>query len=143
MYGAISDEVNKLYDEEKENQDISSIEDLYNELYYTKTALENLDTNMQHDELSDDDFKKLKELVVQGNSLTEAYMNILPNDILKDCKDVIKNYNDELLDAIVNSKNVRDYNANIQLLIDNLSTIYDNKEYSLEELKNMLDRENN
>lgn len=143
MYGAISDEVNKLYDEEKENQDISSIEDLYNELYYTKTALENLDTNMQHDELSDDDFKKLKELVVQGNSLTEAYMNILPNDILKDCKDVIKNYNDELLDAIVNSKNVRDYNTNIQLLIDNLSTIYDNKEYSLEELKNMLDRENN
>ena len=143
MYGAISDEVNKLYDEEKENQDISSIEDLYNELYYTKTALENLDTNMQHDELSDDDFKKLKELVVQGNSLTEAYMNILPNDILKDCKDVIKNYNDELLDAIVNSKNVRDYNANIQLLIDNLSTIYDNKEYSLEELKNILDRENN
>ena len=143
MYGAISDEVNKLYDEEKENQDISSIEDLYNELYYTKTALENLDTNMQHDELSDDDFKKLKELVIQGNSLTEAYMNILPNDILKDCKDVIKNYNDELLDAIVNSKNVRDYNANIQLLIDNLSTIYDNKEYSLEELKNMLDRENN
>lgn len=143
MYGAISDEVNKLYDEEKENQDISSIEDLYNELYYTKTALENLDTNMQHDELSDDDFKKLKELVVQGNSLTEAYMNILPSDILKDCKDVIKNYNDELLDAIVNSKNVRDYNANIQLLIDNLSTIYDNKEYSLEELKNMLDRENN
>ena len=143
MYGAISDEVNKLYDEEKENQDISSIEDLYNELYYTKTALENLDTNMQHDELSDDDFKKLKELVVQGNSLTEAYMNILPNDILKDCKDVIKNYNDELLDAIVNSKNVRDYNTNIQLLIDNLSTIYDNKEYSLEELKNILDRENN
>lgn len=142
MYGAISDEVNKLYDEEKENQDINSIEDLYNELYYTKTALENLDTNMNHTELTDEDFKKLKELVIQGNSLTEAYMNILPNDILKDCKDVIKDYNDELLDAIVNSKNVRDYNANIQLIIDNLSTIYDNKEYSLEELKNLIDREN-
>jgi len=142
MYGAITDEVNKLYDEEKETQDMTSIEDLYNELYYTKTALENLDTNRNHTELTDDDFKKLKELVIQGNSLTEAYMNILPNDVLKDCKDVIKNYNDELLDAIVNSKNVRDYNANIQLLIDNLSTIYENKEYSLEELKNILDNEN-
>lgn len=142
MYGAITDEVNKLYDEEKETQDMTSIEDLYNELYYTKTALENLDTNRNHTELTDEDFKKLKELVMQGNSLTEAYMNILPNDILKDCKDVIKNYNDELLDAIVNSKSIRDYNANIQLLIDNLSTIYDNKEYSLEELKELIDREN-
>lgn len=142
MYGAITDEVNKLYNEDKENQDLNSLEDIYNDLYYTKTALENLDTNQQHDELTDEDFLKLKELVVQGNSLTEAYMNILPNDILRDCKDVIKDYNDELLDAIVNSKTVRDYNANIQLIIDNLSTIYDNKEYSLDELKNLIDREN-
>lgn len=142
MFGAITDEVNKLYNEEKERQDINSLEDVYNTLYYTKTALENLDTNMNHDELNDEDFSKLKELVVQGNSLTEAYMNILPNDVLKDCKDVIKDYNDELLDAIVTSKTLRDYNANIQLIIDNLSTIYDNKEYSLEELKDLIDREN-
>ena len=142
MYGAITDEVNKLYDEEKENTNNSSLEDIYNNLYYTKSALENLDTNNDRDELNDEDFQKLKELVLQGNSLTEAYMNILHSDILQDSKDVIKDYNDELLDAIVNSKNINEYNSNVQLIINNLSTIYDNKEYTLEELKRLLDKEN-
>ena len=141
MYGAITDEVNKLYNEDKEVNN-EALEDVFDNLYYTKTSLENLDTNMEHDSLNEEDFQKLKELVANGNSLTEAYMNIVPNDVLQSCKDTIKDYNDELLDAIVTSKNVNEYNANIQLIIDNLSTIYNNKEYSLEELKELLDREN-
>ena len=141
MYGAITDEVNKLYNEDKEVNN-EALEDVFDNLYYTKTSLENLDTNMEHDSLNEEDFQKLKELVANGNSLTEAYMNIVPNDVLQSCKDTIKDYNDELLDAIVTSKNVNEYNANIQLIIDNLSTIYNNKEYSLEELKKLLDREN-
>lgn len=141
MFGAINKEVNNTYNNEKEI-DNNSLEDIYNELYNTKVDLEDLDTNMEHDILSNDDFLKLKELVKQGNSLTEAYMNIVPNDILQKCKDTIKDYNDELLDAIVNSKDINEYNANIQYIISNLSTIYNNKEYSLEDIKNLLDREN-
>ena len=141
MFGAINKEVNNTYNNEKEI-DNNSLEDIYNELYNTKVDLEDLDTNMEHDILSNDDFLKLKALVKQGNSLTEAYMNIVPNDILQKCKDTIKDYNDELLDAIVNSKDINEYNANIQYIISNLSTIYNNKEYSLEDIKNLLDREN-
>ena len=141
MFGAINKEVNNTYNNEKEI-DNNLLEDIYNELYNTKVNLENLDTNMEHDILSNEDFLKLKELVKQGNSLTEAYMNIVPNDILQKCKDTIKDYNDELLDAIVNSKDINEYNANIQYIISNLSTIYNNKEYSLEDIKNLLDREN-
>ena len=48
MYGAITDEVNKLYNEDKEINN-EALEDIFNDLYYTKTSLENLDTNMDHD----------------------------------------------------------------------------------------------
>lgn len=146
MFGAISDEVNKIKNPDSEVDSENSelaLEQEYEKLQNIKVDIENLDTNMSGDELSDDDFNKLKDQVVAGNSLIEAYRNILPANILNKVKQTINAYTDELIDAIVSSDNADEYRASLELIIKNLSIINEGKEYTLEELKNKFDRKYN
>ena len=146
MFGAISDEVNKIKNPsnevDSENSELA-LEQEYEKLQNIKVDIEDLDTNMSGDELSDDDFNKLKDQVVAGNSLIEAYRNILPANILNKVKQTINAYTDELIDAIVSSDTADEYHASLELIIKNLSIIDEGKEYTLEDLKNKFDRKYN
>ena len=143
MFSAIQDEVRKM-DQEDTNENIDEVlEDTYNKLYDIKVNLEDLDTNQNMEEFSNDDFNKLKDLVVSGKDLTEAYRNVLPANVMNKSKNTIRDYEEELIDSIVSSEDVDDYRANLEYIINNLSTIYEGKEYNLTELKQSLDNKYN
>lgn len=140
MFGAIQNEINNIdKEEEKEVETEVELEEAYEQLYRTKVNIEDLDTNQENDELSNDDFNKLKDLVVSGNTLAEAYRNVLPVSIMSKEGNTIRDYNDELLEAIVNSEDADEYRAGLEYIIANLSTIYNGKEYNLTELKQRFD----
>ena len=145
MFGAIQDEVNKIDNPEdvEETETELELEEAYNKLYETKVNLEDLDTNQDNDELTNDDFNKLKDLVVGGNDIVEAYRNILPTNIMNKERATLRDYADDLLDAIVNSEDADEYRASLEYIINNLSTIYNGKEYNLTELKQRFDSKYN
>lgn len=142
VFTSIKDEVNKI-----NNPDINSDEDSnelaleqeYEKLENVKTNIEDLDTNMSGDELSNEDFNKLRDLVVAGNNIVESYRNILPASVLNKCKNTINSYSDELIEAVVSSDDADEYRASLELIIKNLSVINNGKEYTILELKNKLD----
>ena len=145
MFGAIQDEVNKIDNPEdvEETETELELEEAYNKLYETKVNLEDLDTNQDNDELTNDDFNKLKDLVVGGNDIVDAYRNILPTNIMSKERATLRDYADDLLDAIVNSEDADEYRASLEYIINNLSTIYNGKEYNLTELKQRFDSKYN
>ena len=71
MFGAIQDEVDKLtkFPNEEEKDTELELEEEYEKLRQIMVNLEDLDTNQENDELSNDDFNKLKDLVMSGNRL--------------------------------------------------------------------------
>ena len=146
MFSAIQDEVNRINTYGKDISDeerIVELEEEYARLQEIKTDLENLDTNAMNDYLTDDDFNKLKELVISGNDLIEAYRNILPADLLQYTKDTIKKYEEDLLSIIVDSDTAEEYRDSLQFIIDGLSIIYEGKEISFKKLKDMFDNKYN
>jgi len=143
MFEAIKDEINKINNPDilsNEEDNELALEQEYEKLQSVKTDLEDLDTNMENDEMSDDDFNKLRDLVVSGNTLVEAYRNVLPANVLSKTKNTINAYEEELIDGIVSSDDANEYRANLDLIIKNLSVINDGKEYTLLELKDLFDR---
>jgi len=145
MFSAIQNEVNKInnpHEEDTEDKTIG-LEQEYARLERVKTDLENLDTNSENDYLSDDDFNKLKELVVSGSDLVEAYRNILPTDLIQYTKKTIKDYEEDLISIIVDSDTAQEYRDSLQFIIDGLSTIYDDKEYTFKKLKEIFDNKYN
>lgn len=143
MFEAIKDEINKINNPDilsNEEDNELALEQEYEKLQSVKTDLEDLDTNMENDEMSDDDFNKLRDLVVSGNTLIEAYRNVLPANVLSKTKNTINAYEEELIDGIVSSDDANEYRANLELIIKNLSVINDGKEYTLLELKDLFDR---
>lgn len=141
MFGAIQDEVDKLtkFPNEEEKDTELELEEEYEKLRQTMVNLEDLDTNQENDELSNDDFNKLKDLVVSGNTLSEAYRNVLPVAVMNKERDTIRQYEDDLIDAIMSSEDADEYRDNLELIIANLVTIYNGKEYNLTELKQRFD----
>ena len=146
MFNAIHNEIDKINNPDSEisgeNKDIE-LEQEYAKLQEIKIDLENLDTNTMNDYLTDDDFDKLKDLVASGNSLTEAYRNILPVDLVPYTKDTIQKYENELIRNIMDSDNAEEYREGLNFIIDGLSTIYEGKEISFKELKDMFDTKYN
>lgn len=150
MFEAIKNEVNKignsvLYndnDEEDNNSELA-LEQEYELLQNVMINLEDLDTDSTGDEMSDEDFNKLRDLVVEGNTLVEAYRNVLPVNVLSKTKDTINAYNDELIEAIISSDDANEYRAGLKYIIDNLSTIYNGEELSLKKLKEYFDNKYN
>jgi len=145
MFGAIQDEVDKLtkFPNEEEKDTELELEEEYEKLRQTMVNLEDLDTNQENDELSNDDFNKLKDLVVSGNTLSEAYRNVLPVAVMNKERDTIRQYEDDLIDAIMSSEDADEYRDNLELIIANLVTIYNGKEYNLTELKQRFDNKYN
>lgn len=146
MFSAIQDEVNKIDNPDFDGSEATTeleLEEAYDKLYETKVNLEDLDTNQENDELSNDDFNKLKDLVVSGHTLAEAYRNVLPAMVMEKTKNTIKDYEDELIDAIVSSDDADEYRASLDFIINNISTIYNDKEYNLTELKQRFDSKYN
>ena len=147
MFSAIQDEVNKIDNPDSiDGEEIESeaeLEDAYEQLYRIKVNIEDLDTNQENDEFSNDDFNKLKDLIVGGNDIIEAYRNVLPISVLNKAKTTIKDYTDELTKAIINSDDADEYRDELILLVNNLSTIYNGKEYNLAELKQRFDNKYN
>ena len=146
MFSAIQDEVNKIDNPDFDGSEAETeleLEEAYNQLYETKVNLEDLDTNQENDELSNDDFNKLRDLMVSGNSITEAYRNVLPAIVMNKAKKTIRDYEDELTEAIVKSEDADEYRANLDFIISNISTIYNGKEYNLTELKQRFDNKYN
>lgn len=147
MFSAIQDEVNKIDNpdsiDEEEIESEAELEDAYEQLYRIKVNIEDLDTNQENDEFSNDDFNKLKDLIVGGNDIIEAYRNVLPISVLNKAKTTIKDYADELIKAIINSDDADEYRDELILLVNNLSTIYNGKEYNLAELKQRFDNKYN
>ena len=144
MFGAIQEEVDKLnkFDFDDENTELE-LEEAYSELQSIKAGLEDLDTNQDNNEFSNDDFNKLKDLVVSGNTITEAYRNVLPATLMGRERNVFRDYEDDLIKAIVSSDDADEYRANLEFIINNLSTIYNGKEYNLTELKQRFDNKYN
>lgn len=144
MFSAIQEEMDNINKEEiSDEEETLALEEIYSKLEDTKVVLEDLDTNQTGDELSDDDFTKLKDLISSGNEVVEAYRNILPPDLLQRSKTVIQNYGDDLIYNILHSENADEYRAGLDYLIKQLSTIYNGKEISLKELKDMFDTKYN
>lgn len=146
MFSAIQNEVNKLKDNSSvlEPNNSSELEDAFVKLQEVKIDLENLDTNEHgNDSITNEEFDKLKELVLTGNSLLEAYRNILPASLLEHVKDTISYYEEELTANIVHSDSADDYRAGLTYIINNLSTIYNGEEISFKELKNIFDNKYN
>ena len=143
MYSAIQDEVNKINDTEDMTTSNTTLEDEYIKLYDAKTAIENLDTNLLGNEMDDESFNKLRDLIINGNNIVDAYRNVLPVPILNRSKKILTAYADELIDAIVSADNAYEYRAGLDLIIKNLSVIIDGKEYTILELKDKLENEYN
>lgn len=144
MYSAIQDEVNKINDpiEDTDNPTLE-LEEIYSALQQVQIDLEDLDTTMDYDNMTDDSFDKLKDLVLNGNDLVDAYRNVLPVKVLQDTKDTITAYKDELIGNILDSDNANEYRAGLDFIIANLSTIYKGEELSLKELKEKFDNKYN
>lgn len=145
MFSAIQDEVNKINNDEitSEVDNEIELEEEYAKLDDVKTILEDLDTNQDNDSLSDDDFDKLKDLIVSGNNVVEAYRNILPPELLKRAKPVLNSYDEDLIYNIVHSDDADEYRAGLEYMIKQLSTIYNGKEISFKELKDKFDNKYN
>lgn len=141
VFTAIKDEVNRINnpDAVSDEDNELALEQEYEKLEGIKTDIEDLDTNMSGDELSNEDFNKLRDLIVAGNTVVESYRNILPANVLNKCKNTINAYADELIEAIISSDNADEYRAGLELIIKNLSVINNGTEYTLLELKNKLD----
>ena len=146
MFGAIKDEVSKINNPDIEIDDDNAelaLEQEYEKLQNIKINIEDLDTNMSNDEMDDESFNKLRDLIVNGNNIVDAYRNVLPVNILNKTKKTINAYSDELIEAIVSADDANEYRAGLDLIIKNLSVIDNGKEYTIQELKDKFDSKYN
>lgn len=139
MFSAIQNEVNNLNEVKEEDNELA-LEEEYGKLQDIKINIEDLDTNLSGDEMDDETFNKLRDLVVNGNNIVDAYRNVLPANILNKCKKTINAYTDELIEAIVSADDANEYRAGLDLIIKNLSVIDNGKEYTILELKDKFDK---
>ena len=134
IYTNIANSIKGLTEAEEIKED--NLEDTYNNLYNLKTQLENIELD------EDNQLTKLIKLVEDGTDTYKAFREVIPKNYIsdKDLKNLINTYEDDLLYTVTHSVNTNQFNSGIDTIIANISTIYNNEEYTLDELDKLISK---
>lgn len=134
IYTNIANSIKGLTEAEEIKED--NLEDTYNNLYNLKTQLENIELD------EDNQLTKLIKLVEDGTETYKAFREVIPKNYIsdKDLKNLINAYEDDLLYTVTHSANTNQFNSGIDTIIANISTIYNNEEYTLDELDKLISK---
>ena len=134
IYTNIANSIKGLTEAEEIKED--NLEDTYNNLYNLKTQLENIELD------EDSQLTKLINLVEDGTETYKAFREVIPKNYIsdKDLKNLINAYEDDLLYTVTHSANTNQFNSGIDTIIANISTIYNNEEYTLDELDKLISK---
>ena len=134
IYTNIANSIKGLTEAEEIKED--NLEDTYNNLYNLKTQLEDIELD------EDSQLTKLIKLVEDGTETYKAFREVIPKNYIsdKDLKNLINAYEDDLLYTVTHSANTNQFNSGIDTIIANISTIYNNEEYTLDELDKLISK---
>ncbi len=134
IYTNIANSIKGLTEAEEIKED--NLEDTYNNLYNLKTQLENIELD------EDNQLTKLIKLIEDGTETYKAFREVIPKNYIsdKDLKNLVNAYEDDLLYTVTHSANTNQFNSGIDTIIANISTIYNNEEYTLDELDKLISK---
>lgn len=124
---------NYLVEEEKEQQELNSLEDYFKRLSNLK---ETLDLVIQYTDEST--LKKIQEDLTKSPDLSKALKSNLKQINKKDLDTLINTKESVLYSIFVTFKSKQDFDEQIKYTANTLSVIHENKEYTLEELSKLI-----